>query len=160
MSDTATIRPAVQADVESILALMPRLADFNVPARRNPEHLWMSDADILRVWAKGDRPDCIVQVAEAQDGRIAGFSIVSLRPELLSHAPSSHLEAIAVAPGFERQGIGQRLLGAAERRARERGAESMTLHVFAVNDRARAMYEKAGFDGELVRYYKPLQSGD
>lgn len=160
MTDATKIRPAAQADIDSILALMPRLADFDVPARRNPEHLWMSDADVLRAWAKGDRRDCFVQVAESEDGRIAGFSLVSLRPELLSHAPSSHLEAIAVAPGFERQGIGQRLLDAAEREAQQQGAESMTLHVFAVNDRARAMYEKAGFDGELLRYYKPLSTED
>lgn len=150
------IRTAVLQDIDTILALMPRLAEFDVPARRDPRHLWMSDAEMLRAWADGRQDNCFVHVAESDDGRIAGFSMVSLRPEMLSHAPSSHLEAIAVAPGFERQGVGQRLLDAAEREAQERGAESMTLHVFAVNDRARALYEKAGFDGELLRYFKPL----
>ena len=32
----------------------------------------------------------------------------------------------------------------------------MTLHVFAVNERARRLYEQAGYDGELMRYIKHL----
>jgi ribosomal protein S18 acetylase RimI-like enzyme len=28
------------------------------------------------------------------------------------------------------------------------------LHVFATNERARRLYERAGFDGELLRYIK------
>lgn len=150
------IRAATRGDAEPILALMPRLASFDVPASRNPEDLWRHDAAMLRRWADGDTDECFVQMAESDDGRLAGFALVSLRPELLSHEPSSHLEAIAVAPGFERQGIGSRLLSAAEREARARGARSMTLHVFAANARARAMYEGAGFEGELMRYIKPL----
>ncbi len=32
----------------------------------------------------------------------------------------------------------------------------MTLHVFGANVRARGMYEKLGYDGELIRYIKEL----
>ena len=151
-----TIRPATPEDLEAILALMPRLAEFDVPASRDPEHLWMHDASMLRSWSEGRNDDCFVHVAEAECERIAGFAMVSLRPELLSEAPSSHLEAIAVAPGFERLGIGASLLRSAEDEARRRGAETMTLHVFAANTRARTLYEREGFDGELMRYIKPL----
>lgn len=156
MTAGVRLRPGRPDDAEAILALMPRLAAFDVPASRDPEHLWMHDAAMLRRWATGEATDCFVQVAEAEDGAVAGFALVSLRPELLSHEPSSHLEAIAVAPGFERRGIGRMLLAAAEEEARARGAESMTLHVFAVNERARALYERAGYSGELLRYTKPL----
>ena len=82
--------------------------------------------------------------------------MVTLRPELLSRAPSAHLEALAVAEGFEGRGLGGRLLAAAESDAGEQGAQSLTLHVFAVNERARRLYEKAGFEGELMRYIKEL----
>ncbi len=150
------IRPATPADVEAILAIMPRLADFDVPASRDPQHLWKHDAAMLRSWSEGGKDDCFVHVAEAQDKRIAGFAMVSLRPELLSEAPSSHLEAIAVAPGFERLGIGASLLHEAENEAARRGAETMTLHVFAANTRARSLYEREGYNGELMRYIKPL----
>ena len=135
---------------------MPRLAEFDVPASRDPKHLWMHDAAMLRAWANGNTDGCFVHVAEADDKRIAGFAMVSLRPELLSEAPSSHLEAIAVSPGFERLGVGSSLLRAAEKEAHRRGAQSMTLHVFAANQRARKLYEREGFDGELMRYIKPL----
>ena len=33
---------------DAILALMPRLADYDVPASRNPTHLWEHDAAMLR----------------------------------------------------------------------------------------------------------------
>ena len=45
---------------------------------------------------------------------------------------------------------------AAEEGARARGAESLTLHVFSTNTRARALYERLGYAGELIRYIKHL----
>ena len=57
---------------------------------------------------------------------------------------------------FALRGLGGRLLAAAESDAGEQGAQSLTLHVFAVNERARRLYEKAGFEGELMRYIKEL----
>ncbi|MDX1482776.1 MAG: GNAT family N-acetyltransferase, partial [Woeseiaceae bacterium] len=66
-----------------------------------------------------------------------------------------------VAAGCEGRGVGAALLEIAEQDARRQGAETMTLHVFAVNQRARRLYEKAGYEGELMRYIKPLdETGD
>jgi ribosomal protein S18 acetylase RimI-like enzyme len=48
------------------------------------------------------------------------------------------------------------LLRAAEAEAIARGAQTMTLHVFSSNKRARGFYERSGYDGELMRYIKPL----
>lgn len=150
-----TIRQAVAADGDDLLALLPRLAEFELPASRNPKHLWAGDAAVLKGWLAGEADNVRVLVAE-DAGRIVGLTMVSLRPELLSHEPSAHLEAIAVATGMEGRGVGRSLLRAAEQDAVRLGAESMTLHVFAVNKRARALYESAGYDGELMRYIKPL----
>lgn len=138
-----------------MLAMMPRLAEFDVPASRNPEHLWRDDASVMQTWLDGNAEDCLVQVAVA-DAEILGFTLVRLRPELLSHAPSSHLEAIAVSDAAEGQGIGLALLDAAEENARSHGAESMTLHVFASNTRAREFYERNNYAGELLRYIKDI----
>lgn len=138
------------------MALMPRLADFDVPASRNPEHLWQDDAELLRRWLAGEA-QCLVHVAEDSGKRILGFSLVRLRPELLSHEPSAHLEAIALARNAEGKGVASALLEAAEASAREHGALTMTLHVFANNERARRFYDRAGYDGELMRYIKPIQ---
>lgn len=156
-----TVREATREDGEAMLALLPRLAAFDLPPTRNPEHLWMHDAELLERWLAGEGEGCRVHVAEDDDGHIVGMAMVSLRPELLSREPSAHLEAIAVASGNEGRGIGAALLAIAERDAQARGAETMSLHVFAVNERARRLYEKAGYEGELMRYIKPLaESGD
>lgn len=154
------VRAATPGDGDALLRLMPRLAAFDLPESRNPEHLWMHDAALLRDWLSGKAENCRIHVVDAGDGTIAGLAMVTLRPELLSLEPSAHLEALAVAPGFESRGLGQQLLAAAEADAKANGAESMTLHVFAVNARARRLYERAGYDGELMRYIKPLPDGE
>jgi len=150
------IRSAVSEDGEAILALMPRLAAFNVPKSRNPVDLWRSDAAMLQRWLDGEAAECFVHVAVDDAETMLGFTLISLRPELLSHEPSAHLEAIAVGEGAESMGVGQALLAAAESEAKAQGAQTITLHVFASNARARGFYEQSGYDGELLRYIKEL----
>jgi GNAT superfamily N-acetyltransferase len=142
-----------------MLELFPRLASFDLPDNRNPEHLWIDDARLLTDWAAGNSGDCSVHVAKSEEGRVLGVAMITLKPELLSHAPSAHLEVLVVAEDAEGQGVGGSLLAAAEQEARQRGALSMSLHVFARNQRARQLYERAGFDGELIRYIKPFCDG-
>jgi ribosomal protein S18 acetylase RimI-like enzyme len=150
------VRAATVEDGGGMLALMPRLAAFPVPTTRDPEHLWRHDAALLERWLAEQREDCRVHVA-VEDGAIVGLAMVSLRPELLSREPSAHLEAIAVAPGYEGAGVGGSLLAAAEQDAIREGALSMTLHVFAANERARRFYDKCGYEGELMRCIKHLE---
>lgn len=107
-------------------------------------------------WLDGEAAECFVYVAVDDAQKVLGFTMVSLRPELLSHAPSAHLEAIAVGDGAEGMGVGRALLAAAENEAKSQGAKTMTLHVFASNTRARGFYEQSGYDGELLRYIKEL----
>ena len=72
--------------------------------------------------------------------------MVTLREELLSHAPSAHLETIVVAPAARGRGIGRSLLARAEDRAQQLGAQSLTLHVFSNNHRARRLYQRGGYE--------------
>ncbi len=150
------VRRATSDDGDAILALMPRLASFDVPKSRNPVDLWRSDAAMFQRWLDGQAAECFVHVAVDDAQKILGFTLVSLRPESLSHEPSAHLEAIAVGEGAEGMGVGQALLAAAENEAKAHGALTITLHVFASNIRARGFYEKSGYDGELIRYIKEL----
>ena len=153
-----SIRPGIPEDADAVLALMPRLADFDVPETRNPTHLWKDDAALFRKWVAGEA-ECLVHVADDENGNVLGFSMVRLRPELLSHEPSAHLEAIALDERAEGSGVARALLDVAEKDAAAHGALSMTLHVFANNRRARSFYDKAGYDGELMRYIKILDGG-
>jgi len=150
------IRSASSDDGDAMLALMPRLSEFEIPTSRNPEHLWRDDAALLRKWISGDADDCLVHVAEGDNGAIVGLTLVRLRPEALSHEPSSHLEAIAVSKDAEGKGIAKALLEVAEEEAERHGAQTMTLHVISTNTRARRFYERSGYDGEMIRYIKPI----
>ena len=151
-----TIRPANHSDSDAILSLLPRLADFDIPKTRNPDHLWQGDAEMLNAWKSEDRQDMGVFVAVSDDEEIVGSSIVTLREELLSHEPSAHLEVLVLAKSAEGHGLGKRLIAAAEEFAITHNAQSITLHVFRANARARALYEKSGYAPELMRYIKPL----
>ncbi|MDA1074873.1 MAG: N-acetyltransferase [Proteobacteria bacterium] len=148
-----TLRKATAEDLEAMVRLLPRLADFDVPPERNPEHLWIHDELLLRRWADGQADQCVVHVA-CVDTHVVGLTLVSMRPELLSHEPSAHLEAIAIDERVEGHGVGKRLLENAEKAAQKRGAQSLTLHVFARNTRARRLYDGNGYHGELHRYIK------
>ncbi len=151
-----SIRTATISDVEAMRTLLPRLADFDLPQRRAPEDLWRSDEEMLLGWQRGDEPDLMAHLAVDEADSILGVVVVRLGEELLSHAPSAHLEVLAVAKGMEGLGIGKALIVEAERSARDHGARTMTLHVFGKNSRARRLYERLGYDGELIRYIKEL----
>lgn len=152
-----SVRKAKDTDGEAMLALLPRLAVFEIPASRTAEHLWVHDAALMRDWIDGKTNNVLMHIAEDEVGTVVGVAMVTLRPELLSHEPSAHLEAIAVSDGVEGQGVGQLLLRAAEEDAIAHGAKTITLHVFANNKRARRFYERSGYDGELMRYIKPIE---
>lgn len=151
-----SVRQATPDDVPGIVALLPRLADFDIPAHRVPEHLWHGDRDMLQEWKAGQRPEVDVLIA-CNNEQVVGVAVLSQRKELLSGNPSAHLEVLATDANSVGQGIGSALMKATEALALERGATSISLHVFAVNTRARALYERHGFDGELMRYLKPLK---
>ena len=152
----ARIRPATPDDLDAMLAILPRLAEFKLPPNRKAVDLWQGDADTLRTWAADGSDALRVLVADHEGTGVVGVALVRLQPEFMSGAPSAHLEAIAVATVADGHGVGRRLLEAAEDEATRGGALSMTLHVFANNERARSVYDRSGYDGELLRYVKPL----
>jgi len=142
-------------DVDDIVSIMPRLADFNVPVKRNPDHLWQGDLNMLHEWAAGKRNDVDICVA-CTAHKLVGVAMLSMRKELLSSEPSVHLEVLALEKSAEGFGIATALMDEVDRLARQRGAQSITLHVFANNTKARALYERHGFEGELIRCIKHL----
>ncbi len=150
-----SIRSGIPADLTQIEALLPRLADFDVPSHRLPEHLWQCDQTMIRNWAGGERPDVDVAVAVVGE-RIVGLAIISVTKDILSGQPSVHLETLAVDASVEGRGVGSALMNETDTMALKRGAASISLHVFSNNTRARQLYERHGYHGELMRYYKPV----
>ena len=151
-----TIRKATTEDAGAMTALLPLLASFDVPAGRNPDDLWLGDRAMLDSWLKGEAPNTFTLVAVDESDAVFGVAMVTMREEMLSHDPSSHLEVLAVSNKVHRQGLGQRLIEASEKEAKIRGATSMTLHVFSNNTNARALYSKTGFSEEMIRCHKTI----
>lgn len=150
-----TVSAAEASDLEEIESLLPRLAEFPIPDLRQPEDLWHGDRKLLRQWASGKRPD--VDVAIIRGGQaIEGVAAVSQSQDLLTQAPSLHLEVLAVRKASEGRGIAKLLMQYVENRARAAGADTISLHVFYNNSRARAVYEHYGFTEEIIRCVKPV----
>lgn len=149
-------RAATPLDAEAIAALLPRLAAFDpLPPGRERDDLWRPDLVGLQDWASGDAPDTSVRVA-VRGSDIVGAGIVTYGPDPFTAELNAHLLAIVVDPAVDGQGVGQRLMAELDEHARERGAVTMSLNVFAANERARSLYARLGFHEELIRAVRPL----
>ena len=110
-------------------------------------------------WSVGVFRDCLSAHYECWVFRldeIVGYVIVSLGPD------EAHLLNIAVAPNRQRRGFGRQLLSKGVTLARQAGVERVFLEVRPSNLRARAIYEKAGFEFLSLRkkYYGPPRKED
>jgi ribosomal protein S18 acetylase RimI-like enzyme len=148
------IGPARPDQHSRILALLPRLADFEIPAHREARHLWEADAAQIKEYFAGKTKHLHLLCASTGDDQIAGVAVFALRPELLTDAPSAHLEALAVDAAFEGRGVASALIDACHAAAQTLGARSMSLHVFDTNQRALRFYEHKGYKPELRRCIK------
>ncbi len=151
-----TTRAARSDDLDPILELLPRLADYPLPNRRESEMFWRDDAALVAKWARGDAPDTHVRVAVDDHDHPVGTAIISLRDDMFSKERCAHLEVVVVAPEADGKGLGRTLIDEVEHVARDHGATIMSLHVLGNNARARHVYDELGFDEEMIRAVKFL----
>lgn len=143
------IRPAEPRDLDALVRLEEEAFAGDQLDRRAFRHaLGSATIDML--------------VAEADGMR--GYVLIQRR----TGSRLARLTSVAVSRDAVGQGLGRRLVEEAERIAREAGCDRMRLEVRADNDRARALYERAGYtlftrvedyyeDGEAaLRFEKPL----
>ena len=74
-----------------------------------------------------------------------GVGLVSLRPNVWYEGPVGLLDELYVEPAVRDQGIGSRLLAAAETVVRERGGELLEINVDGADVDARRFYERHGY---------------
>lgn len=152
----AAIRAARPDDESALLTLTGRLALFDVPAWRTATQITAADHPILLQALRQPLPEHSILVAESTGGDITGFAFSTTRQDYFTGAAHAHIEILTVAESAEGQGVGRALLQAVEDWARARGYAHVTLNVFAVNHRARAIYERNGYGQETVHYLKQL----
>ena len=132
------IRRARPGDLEALLGLEQRSFHTDLISRRMLRHHLASPRAILLVAAMGRE--------------IHGDALVFLR----AGARKARLYSIAVDGAARGTGLGAKLLGAAERAARARGATHMRLEVGEHNAAAIALYESRGYERFAIRpgYYE------
>ncbi len=137
-----TVRPALAADEAPLLAI--DRATWNSTTTPAPP----PPGDSRPFFDESCRPEDVL-VAEL-DGHVAGY--IRVRPGDPPGAGDhvAHISGLAVAPGFQRQGVGRALVDAAISAARARRARRMTLRVLGHNEAALRLYESNGFVVEGV----------
>jgi ribosomal protein S18 acetylase RimI-like enzyme len=101
------------------------------------------------------------QMLVAREDDIRGFVMYTL--EASSYEKDIRrgvIENIYVEPAAQSQGIGSKLLSAAEQDLAEAGASAVTLDVLAPNERARSFYREHGYTPHRIECEKSLDADD
>ena len=99
------IRPAVPADLDTIIELIHGLAEYE----REPDAVRL-DRDSMREHLFGPRPYAEVLMAETAAGESAGFALFFHNYSTWEGKPGIYLEDLFVRPEFRGQGLGKALL--------------------------------------------------
>jgi RimJ/RimL family protein N-acetyltransferase len=134
------VRPASPADEEP-LAVLDRAAwtPFSSPGPLDEDEPFFNERNPV--------DSVLVAVVE---GEVAGYVRVNRSTRFSSSDHVLTINGIAVDPAVQGRGVGRALIDAAIAEACRRGARRLTLRVFSPNERARRLYESAGFVVEGV----------
>ena len=158
MSTNPSLRPARHDDEAFLVSLLPRLADFPLPAWRTAEEIARGDRQILLDALHGQRCEhSAILVAELlPGGERAGYVFATTKHDYFTRAAHAHVEVIAVEDAAQGRGVARALMDAIEQWARRRGYRWVTLNVFDRNVRAKALYGSLGYEPETVHFRKDL----
>jgi ribosomal-protein-alanine N-acetyltransferase len=138
-----SLRLARPADATIIANLSRDLIEYGLHWR------WTA----MRVSASIRAPEVNVLVA-CRDANIAGFAIMRYGED------DAHLDLLAVAPAYQRTGIGRQLLEWLEKCAVVAGIFTIALEVRAGNEGAQRFYERLGYrtHAHLPGYYQGVEA--
>jgi GNAT superfamily N-acetyltransferase len=136
--DRVALRPATDADVPTILALIRGIAEYE----RLSHEVEATEA-LLREHGFGRQPVYEAILAE-RDGRAVGFALYFFSFSTFKARPTLYLEDLFVVPEERRGGIGSRLLTRLAQIAVERHCGRMEWSVLDWNTPARDLYFKLG----------------
>ena len=133
-----TVREAVAADLEALLALYLHLHESGVPADREA---------LRRVWAQIEAdPGHHILVAE-QGGRIVSSCACVIVPNLTRGLrPYALIENVVTHADFRRRGFASACLARAVQLARAAGCYTVMLLTGAKDEATLHFYRRAGFD--------------
>jgi GNAT superfamily N-acetyltransferase len=153
-----TVRDATAADRDFVVSLVPRLRAFGPPPLRPADALDHAERLTLERAFEDLGPDSLLVVAELAGVGRAGVAYAETWIDYFTGEQHGHLGILIVAERAEGRGVGRALLEATEAWAAGRGYRFLTLNVFAANEHARRVYERAGYVEDAIRYVKELGS--
>src|SRR3954449_6348888 len=142
------IRPAVESDIPALLPLMRGYCEFY---EANPPDSGLDE--MARALIASEDGQGMLLVAD-QDGEAIGFAAVGWKWSSLRGARIAVMEDLFVAPEARGQGAADALIQACADRAREHGAPVLSWQTATDNDRAQAVYERAGATGDAWLEYE------
>jgi GNAT superfamily N-acetyltransferase len=135
----AKVREALPEEVERVLGMYEWLfaPPGSVPPRWDPERAREAIAAAIA------DPEAAVLVAEHR-GELLGLCTAYLELNSVRFGARCWVEDLAVSPEHRSQGIGGKLLDAAESWARQRGATHLELDTGLAREDAQRFYERRG----------------
>ena len=139
------IREAVVSDCEQI----QYLCEYGLG--------YACDKELVKMRLSNLDPDRECVFVAVSDGKVTGFIHVE-KYELLYAPGMANILGIAVLSEFRRQGIGKRLLTAAEEWAKSRGIHTMRLNSGGTRKEAHMFYRSLGYSNEKeqLRFIKEI----
>jgi ribosomal protein S18 acetylase RimI-like enzyme len=151
------VRSATADDDEFILGLVDRFVDFELPRwRRRNVVIEGIRADLLRHLEEQPAGSFMFVAEDEATAERLGFLHLQTVNDFFTGHQNCHISDLAVARNHDGKGIGQALLRYAESFAKEHRYERLQLSVFPGNERARKLYEEAGYGIDMLRMVKPL----
>jgi ribosomal protein S18 acetylase RimI-like enzyme len=140
MSDTLTIRPALENDAEAVARLV------RAHAAEDGEMTGVTSEFVRRYMAA---PASAILLAE-RGRRLVGLVSYSLRPDLLHAGPACLMEELFVVPEDRSGGVGRALLAALGKRMEQEGWAELAVSVMPGNERAIRFYKAQGLLEEAL----------
>jgi ribosomal protein S18 acetylase RimI-like enzyme len=150
------IRRAHAGDRSFIISLARRFAEFPLPSWREAVQIREGTSRVLEAAIYSEEEAIAVLMAEDSEGRKLGFVHLQTHTDFFTGEAYGHVSELAVIEEAEGRGAGSMLMSAAEQWAKEKGYRQLSLNVFTENEKARRMYERLGYEPEVIRYVKPL----
>jgi GNAT superfamily N-acetyltransferase len=154
---TIQIRPYKPSDRDFILSLVTRFSDFELPQWRQRNEIDQTNRHSLEKALNQPEPNSAIFIAEDEGRALAGFIHLQTQADYFNGEKQGYISDLAVDQAFEGRGVGRLLLEAAEDWAHQNGYQRLALYVFAGNTRARQIYEKAGFQQDVLKYVKVIE---
>ena len=141
------LRFAQEQDIPALNRLLRQVLEVHHSGRPDifrPDTKKYTDDELKNLLADSLSPIFVAEV----DGQVLGYAFCQLqeiRGSLLLHDRKSlYIDDLCVEESCRKQGVGRALLDHVTLFARERGCDSITLNVWALNETALGFYEKNG----------------